>query len=309
MKKLPLIIGLMFILSFTIVLSDTNEQQNIGGTGANVPFRYSSPYYYYKGNITTNTTFSLKNLSVNFQKFGTPTGSIWVEIYNSTGSESIVVNTSRLAISNVVDGSTFSSSAGGSYANFTFNTSYPVYAGQTLTYVFASNTASSTSNYYRAVEKATTGNNPTYGTGAGTWTRDTVGNQFNYQMWSTPAPPSFTFNTVNIANTTFTYNTSPWFTINGTKVGTWNVSLYVNGTKYNSNTSFVSDSQWTLIINSPLTVGREYEFWFNATGDASAVTLSNKYRLFIAGSYPILGGFYVSNQCSVISANGGYYIQ
>lgn len=136
---------------------------------------------------------------------------------------------------------------------------------------------------------------------------------FPFNRTTVPPPNSFTFyNTTNV-NTSYTYSTTPTFTINATNASNWNITLYVNttpsGTAYNVNSTYIANTTWSAVLNTPLTVGREYQWWFTANSNATNHINSSKYNIFVAGTYPTLSGFFIANQCSVTSSNGGYYIQ
>lgn len=76
-----------------------------------------------------------------------------------------------------------------------------------------------------------------------------------------------------------------------------------------TNSTYVSNSMLTVIPNISLTVGEEYQWWFTANSNATNYVNSSIYNIFIAGSYPTLGGFNIGEQCSVYSTSTGYYIQ
>lgn len=201
MLKKILLLALVLTL-VPCVFSADRYQQNIGGTTASVPIRYlaAPTTLYYATNFTSNHTISITEIMYDLKKFGSPTGNVWIEIYNATVGGP-TVNVSRIAKSNNVDVTTLSTAAAGAPVNFTFSSAFRIDASYTYTVVVGGDWALSSTNYVRSVNKVNTGTRLLYGMGQGSWTFDAANYQNNYQLWGNP---------VSNVTTSCTYTTGDW---------------------------------------------------------------------------------------------------
>lgn len=144
----------------------------------------------------------------------------------------------------------------------------------------------------------------------------TISQIYNAEKYVAVIPNSFTFYNSTVANNSYTYNTTPTFTINATNASAWNISLYIapfstpiSGTIYATNSTYIANTTWSAVPTTQLTKGRQYYWWFTANSNATNYVNSSINNIFVAGKYTSLGGFFVANKCNLLSSNSGYYSQ
>lgn len=120
----------------------------------------------------------------------------------------------------------------------------------------------------------------------------------------TPAP---TFTQDNPYTGTYLTNVTPRFWFQGTDLD--RVDLVINGSRYGSTTNPSDSTNTSILANASLTIGREYIWRFDYTGDDASSNSGTNKTFFLAGVYPVLSGFSISNACYVTASSSGYYVQ
>jgi hypothetical protein len=155
----------------------TAVQTNTTGTIAySLPVRFNTSVQLAAGAFTASESYSVTKILANIKRYGSPSGSIFVSIYATTGSVGQPTG-SALGTS---DGVTINAvSTSGENKEFVFSTPVSLTNGVTYAMVFSGNWTTSATNYARPASIPKTGVNLFYGNGSGTWTQDAT----NYNMY------------------------------------------------------------------------------------------------------------------------------